>query len=70
MVVIIGGFYVCGFYNGKEKCRAEIAQQNAENIHSQYIQNNNNKRLIHEKVYKTGAGDIRGILRDKYTIVE
>ena len=29
-----------------------------------------NKKEIHEKVYKTGVADIRGFLRDKYTIVE
>ena len=59
--------FICvGFITAKKN----VVQQNTENIHNQYNQNNNNKRVIHEKVYKTGAGDIRGILRDKYTIAE
>ena len=69
-VAIICGAYFCGLNMGIEKCRAKTAQKNAENIQQQYIQNNNNKRIIHDKVYKTGVGDVRRFLRDKYTIAE
>ena len=66
MGALILGAYFYGVNITNAKCRETIAQNNLNEI--QYT--NNNKKEIHDKVYKTGVADIRRILRDKYTIQE
>lgn len=63
---IILGAYFYGVNITNVKCRERQANNNISEI--QHIENN--KRIIHDTVYKTGVRDIRRILRDKYTIAE
>ena len=70
MGAIVCGVYFCGAWVGDAKCRANIAQENLKQIQIIQKQNVITKRNNHEIVYKTGVGDIRRILRDKYTIAQ
>ena len=63
---LILGAYFYGVNITNAKCREKQSQNNLVEI--QNIEQN--KRIIHDTVYKTGMGDIRRILRDKYTIAE
>lgn len=58
------------FFYGKNiehtKCQMQHAVEQNQN-QNQIFQN---KRVIHDSVYKTSVGDIRRILHDKYTIKE
>lgn len=60
------GAYFYGFNIANSKCQNRQLQIDISEI--QKIQQN--KKEIHDTVYKTGTGDIRRILRDKYTIAE
>lgn len=60
------GAYFYGFNIANSKCQNKQLQNNIFEI--QQIQQN--KKEIHDTVYKTGVADIRRILRDKYTIAE
>ena len=62
----IMGAYFYGFNIANSKCQNKQLQNNIFEI--QQIQQN--KKEIHDTVYKTGVVDIRRILRDKYTIAE
>lgn len=68
--IVICGAYFYGANVADAKCRAKIAQENLEQIQHVRKQNIINKRTTHEIVYKTGMGDIRRILHDKYSIAE
>ena len=63
---IVFGAYFYGVNITKAKCNVEYTQNNLNQI--QKIKQN--KKDIHETVYKTSMGDIRRILYDKYTIAE
>jgi len=63
---LIFGAYFYGANITEAKCRAKNAQNNV--IEMNQIQQQ--KRKIHDTVYKTGTADIRRVLRDKYTIAE
>ena len=67
---VICGAYFYGANVADAKCRATIAQENLKQIQNVQQQNMINKRNTHEIVYKTGVGDIRRILHDKYSIAE
>ena len=63
---IICGAYFYGQSVGNSKCKI----QNFQNQINLIKQDNQQQRVINDKVYKTGVGDIRRILHDKYTIAE
>ena len=70
VVIAIGAmctvFYFYGLNVGNSKCRLENFQEQMNTTKNNQIQ----ERRLNETVYKTGLGDIRRILRDKYTITE
>ena len=63
---MIFGAYFYGVNITNAKCDKKYLQNNLQNI--QQIQQN--QRVIHDKVYKTGVADIRRILHNEYTIAE
>lgn len=67
---IVCGAYFYGLNIANEKCERRIAQENLRTLETNYIKSEQNKRLINEKVFKTGVADLRRILREKYTIAE
>ena len=72
----VGGVFIIfmsvlsGTVIGNYRCRADIAQENIDSIKTNQQELLKEKRIINETVYKTGADDVRHILRDKYTIAE
>lgn len=58
--------YFYGINTEREKCKTKHFQDNFETITKTQQQ----QKVIHDTVYKTGVGDIRRILFDKYTIAE
>ena len=68
-IILLAAFY-CGMIIGISKCQANIAQKDFELFQNNQQQLLKEKRIINETVYKTAAGDVRRILRDKYTIAE
>ena len=74
LLIALGALIIGAYFYGAKiadaKCKIKNLQNNLnENIQSQK-QFNDNQRIIHETVYKTGVADIRRILCDKYTIAE
>ena len=70
-VIVLLGVIVCGAYfyganMAKAKCQMKYMQETKQTKEI-FIQN---KKEIHETVYKTGVRDIRRILCDKYSIAE
>jgi hypothetical protein len=63
---IVCGAYFYGVNITNAKCKTQYLQKDLQNTQQIQI----NKKVIHEKVYKTGVDDIRSILFDKYTIAE
>jgi hypothetical protein len=63
---IVCGAYFFGISIGNSRCKI----QNFQNQINLINQDTKQQRIINDKIYKTGAGDIRRILRDKYTIAE
>ncbi len=63
---IIVGAYFYGRGIGNAKCQIK----NLEQTQQTQIQIIKNKGVINDKVFKTGADDIRRILHDKYSIAE
>ena len=61
---IIIGIYFTAVAITREKCRAENLLSEKQKIQTVIT----NKKEINEKVFNTGANDIRDILRTKYTI--
>ena len=74
LIIFIGicivGAYLCGAKIADTKCRMKFAQESVIQIEKQQKQNIQNKKVLHETVYKTGVDDIRRILQSKYTIAE
>ena len=68
--VIVCGAYFYGANVADAKCRARVANTNLQILQTMQNQIIKNKKENHEIVYKTGVGDVRRILRDKYTIGE
>lgn len=70
LIVCLGALILGAFFYGKnieqEKCRVRYLQLSEQNQEQTILK----QRKIHDTVYKTGLGDIRRILRDKYTIAE
>ena len=66
ILALVGGAYFCGGQIAQKKCETHIAQNQTNEI-TQAIKI---QRKADEKVYNTGVGDIRRILRAKYTIAE
>ena len=63
---MIFGSYFYGKTIGVSKCEIKNFQNQIETTN----QNQTKERIINDTVYKTGLGDIRRILHDKYTIAE
>ena len=63
--LVIGTFFY-GKNIGASKCEMQNLQKQI-NTNEQY---ETKERIINDTVYKTGVGDIRRVLRDKYTIAE
>lgn len=59
-------FYFYGQSVGNSKCKIQNFQEQIKETEN----NNKQQRIINDTVYKTGVGDIRSILHDKYTIAE
>ena len=57
-------FYFYGLNVGKSKCEIKNIQQQINTVQ----ETKQKERIINEKVYKTGVGDIRRILHNEYTI--
>ena len=68
--ICVSGAYFYGAKIADAKCQMRIAKESLVQIEQQQKQNTKNERILHDKVYKTGVGDIRRILRSKYTIAE
>lgn len=58
------------FFYGKNIGVSKCEIQNLQNQINTTEQNQVNKRILNDKVFKTGVADIRRILRDKYSIAE
>ena len=67
---LIVSAYLYGVNITNAKCRMRVAQETLQKIENQQKQILQNKRVLHDKVYKTGTVDIRRILQSKYTIAE
>lgn len=69
-IILIGalvtGAYFYGVNIGRTKCETKYLQNNLQETQ----QTQQNKKVIHDTVYKTGVADIRRILFDRYTIAE
>ena len=68
-------FFICAlivgtFFYGKNVGISECDIQNLQNQIDTCEQQQTKQMIINDMVYKTGVGDIRRILRDKYTIAE
>ena len=63
---VVFGAYFYGVNITKVKCSENNLIQNQKQQES-VLQN---KRIIHERVYKTSLSDIRRILHNEYTIAE
>ena len=66
ITIIVYGAYLFGARIASKQC--EIT--NMQNKTNEITQTISMQRITDEKVYHTGAGDIRRILYDKYTIAE
>lgn len=64
------GAYICGVKITDAKCHMQIAKENLISNEQQIKQMMQNKKVLNEKVYKTGVADIRYILQSKYTIAD
>lgn len=67
---VIFAAYWAGGRIAIQRCRADIAvQQNmsAAQLQTEIIET---KTKINEETFNTGSADIRGLLREKYTIAE
>ncbi len=58
--------YFFGALRGRDKCIKQIATETATISQQQ----NTKKEKINAEIYRTGAGNIRNILRTKYTIAD
>ena len=63
---MVTGAYFYGRTVGISKCEIHNFQNQIETVEQNQIK----QRIINDTVYKTGLGDIRRILHDKYTIAE
>ena len=74
LIILVGVCVVMAYLFGAKiadtKCRMKFAQESVVQIEKQQKQNIQNKKVLHETVYKTGVDDIRRILQSKYTIAE
>lgn len=66
VAVIVAGAYFFGLGIGRAKCVAANARAQSNEI----INITDMQRNTDEKVFNTGVGDIRRIMRAKYTIAE
>ena len=70
VVALVFMAYLYGVNIADAKCRLRNSQENLIVIQNYQKQITQTKRLSRDTVYKIGAGDIRRILRDKYSIAE
>ena len=64
--VFVFGIYYSGYNNGRQKCRVQFN----ENITQQQANVIKIQGEVHETLRNSGGGDIRRVLREKYTIAE
>ena len=69
-VALVGATFFCCFLCGREIGRAQCRAQITTHAYESVVANINQGRDIDEKVLHTTGGDIRRILREKYTIAE
>ncbi|MDE5615520.1 MAG: hypothetical protein K2I81_01665 [Alphaproteobacteria bacterium] len=62
--------YFVGGALGRAECRERIAVQNAKAVAIAHTAIIEKERKIDAETYRIGAGDIRRVLREKYTIAE
>lgn len=66
LIVILTFVFVSGLYTGKQQCQltvsSDVAQQQSEIIEIQ--------RNINAKTLNSNVGNIRNVLRQKYTIAD
>ncbi len=62
--------YFAGRAVGTAECRARVAAQNADAVAAAHTVIIEKERKIDAETYRMGAGDIRRVLREKYTIAE
>ena len=70
LIVLMCATIVGAYFYGKSVGVAQCEKQHFQNQINITEQQKTNERIINETVYKTGVGDIRRILHDKYTIAE
>ena len=70
LMLLIGAIIIGAFFYGKSIGVSKCKIQNLQNQINAGEQQQTKERIINDAVYKTGVGDIRRILRDKYTIAE
>ena len=68
--ILMCATYMFGAKIADAKCRIRFTQESLSNTEKQTEQILNNKRILHEQVYKTGVADIRHILQSEYSIAE
>ncbi|MBO7508865.1 MAG: hypothetical protein J6T57_01125 [Alphaproteobacteria bacterium] len=66
VIVMVGGAYVMGGRIAKNECLSDASELRATDITNMVEM----QRIVNEKTVHTGVNDIRGILRDKYTIAD
>lgn len=65
-VAIAAALYLCGRSVGMARCRADIAHRSVQT----QIQIIKQSEDINETVLRTNLGDIRRVMRERYTIAE
>lgn len=69
-VILMGALIMGAYFYGVNITNVKCREKNAINNLTEIQHMEQNKRDIHDTVYKTGLADIRRILRDKYTVAE
>lgn len=70
LMLLLGAVVIGAYFYGVNITNVKCREKNAINNLTEIQHMEQNKRDIHDTVYKTGVADIRRILRDKYTIAE
>ena len=65
-----GALVFCAYLYGVNIAHEKCKNMNLQNTFETIKQTQQKQRIIYDTVYKTGADDVRCILRDKYTIAE
>ncbi|MDW3024800.1 MAG: hypothetical protein R8N50_03910 [Alphaproteobacteria bacterium] len=66
LIVVLVGAYFAGGRVANEKCRARLANSKAD----QQLEIVKLHEAVNEEVFSRGVGDIRRVLRERYTIAQ